>query len=97
MKKRLFTFVAVASFAFVALVGCSDQNVDTAKLRAALQSLDGAQKAQLELALSDIDSGKYKEAVLPLRKIGFGAKLTKEQAKILQDTMTKVQAKAAKE
>jgi len=96
MKKRLFTLVAVASLAFLTLVGCSNSNVDTAKVRAALQSLEPGQKEQLELALSAIDAGKYKDALLPLRKIAFGAKLDKDQSKILKDTLDKVQIKIAK-
>jgi hypothetical protein len=96
MKKRLLTFVAVAGLAFLALVGCSNPNVDTAKVRAGLQSIGADQKVQLELALSAIDAGKYKEALLPLRKIAFGAKLNKDQSKILKDTLTTVQAKIAR-
>ena len=96
MKKRLFTLVAVASLAFLTLVGCSNSNVDTANVRAALQSLEPGQKEQLELALSAIDAGKYKDALLPLRKIAFGAKLDKDQSKILKDTLDKVQIKIAK-
>jgi hypothetical protein len=96
MKKRLFTFVAVASLAFLTLVGCSNSNIDTAKVRAALQSIDAAQKEQLEMALAAIDAGKYKDALLPLRKIGLGTKLDKDQNKIVRDTLSKVQIKIAK-
>ena len=96
MKKRLFTLVAVASLAFLALVGCSNTNIDTAKVRAGLQSIGADQKVQLEMALSAIDAGKYKEALLPLRKIAFGAKLDKTQRKIVKDTIEKVRAKIAK-
>jgi uncharacterized lipoprotein NlpE involved in copper resistance len=95
MKKRLFTLVAVASFAFLALVGCSN-NIDTAKVRAGLQSIGGDQKAQLEMALSAIDAGKYNDALLPLRKVAYGAKLDKTQIKIVKDTIEKVRAKIAK-
>jgi hypothetical protein len=96
MKKRLFTLVAVASLALLTLVGCSNPNVDTAKVRAALQSLDAGQKEQLEMALTAIDAGKFKDAFPPLRKIAFSAKLNPDQNKILKDTMAKVQAKIAK-
>jgi hypothetical protein len=98
MKKRLFTLVAVASLAFLTLLGCSNSKIDTAKVRAALQpALDGGQNEQLDLALSDIDAGKYKDAVLPLRKLAFGAKFDKDQSKLLKDTLNKVQIKIAKE
>ena len=96
MKKRLFTLVAVASLAFLALAGCSNPNVDTAKVRAGLQSIGADQKVQLELALSAIDAGKYKEALLPLRKVAYTARLDKKQTKILQETIEKVRAKIAK-
>jgi hypothetical protein len=96
MKKRLFTFFAVASLVSLTLVGCSNSNVDTAKVRAALQSIDAGQKEQLELALTSIDAGKYKDAVLPLRKIAFGAKLDPDQTKLVKETLAKVQAKIAK-
>ena len=96
MKKRLFTLVAVASLAFLALVGCSNPNVDTARVRASLQSIGADQKVQLEQALSAIDAGKYKEALLPLRKVAYTARLDKKQTKILQETIEKVRAKIAK-
>jgi uncharacterized lipoprotein NlpE involved in copper resistance len=96
MKKRALTVVAVVSFVFLALVGCSNPNVDTAKVRAALQSIAADQKVQLEMALSAIDAGKYKEALLPLRKVAYGAKLDKNQIQIVQDTIEKVRAKIAK-
>jgi hypothetical protein len=96
MKIRLLTLIAVASFACLALVGCSNPNVDTAKVRASLQSIGPDQKAQLELALSAIDAGKYNEALLPLRKVAYSAKLDKDQIKLVKDTIEKVRAKIAR-
>ncbi len=96
MKKRLFTLVAVASLALLTLAGCSNPNVDTAKVRAALQSIGPEQKAQLELALTAIDAGKYNEALLPLRKVAYTAKLDEDQVKLLDKTIAKVRAKIAK-
>ena len=96
MKKRLITFFAVAMLALLTQAGCSNPNVDTAKVRAALQSIEPAQKEQLEAALTAIDAGKFKEAYPPLRKIANTAKLNPDQNKILKETMAKVQAKIAK-
>lgn len=96
MKKRSFTLFAVASLAFLTLVGCSNSNIDTAKVRAALGSLDSAKKEQLEKALTAIDAGKYKEALAPLRNIAYSAKLDPGQRKIVEDTMEKVRVKAGK-
>jgi Flp pilus assembly protein TadD len=96
MKKRLLALVAVASVAFLVLAGCSNPNVDTAKVRDALQSIGPDQKVQLETALSAIDAGNYKEALLPLRKVAYGAKLDKKQTKVLQQTIEKVRARIAR-
>ncbi|MGD0812927.1 MAG: hypothetical protein ABSA83_04940 [Verrucomicrobiota bacterium] len=96
MKHRLLTLVAVVSFALLAVVGCSDTKIDTAQVRAGLQSLGGAQKVQLEGALTAIDAGRYKDALLPLRKVAFSAKLDSNQRKILGDTITKVRAHIGK-
>ena len=96
MKKRLFTLVAVASLACLALAGCSNPNVDTAKVRASLQSIEPGPKAQLEAALSAIDAGKYTDALLPLRKVSFDAKLDKKQRKVVENTIAKVKAKISK-
>jgi hypothetical protein len=96
MKKRLFTFVAVASLAFLTGVGCAPPKIDTAQVRTGLQSLGPEQQVQLDVALKAIDAGKYKEAVLPLRKVAFGAKLDGNQREIIEDTMKKVREHIAK-
>jgi Flp pilus assembly protein TadD len=96
MKKRLFTLFAATGLAFLTVVGCSNSNIDTAKVRTALQSIEPGQKELLEQALTAIDAGKYKDAYPPLRKIALGAKLNAEQNNILKDTMAKVEAKIAK-
>jgi len=96
MKKRLFTLVAVAGLAFLALAGCSNPNVDTAKLRAALQSIDAAEKVQLEMAISAMDAGQYKDALLPLRKVAFGSKLDKTQRDLVEEDIAKVKARIDK-
>src|SRR5271170_3872123 len=95
MKKRLFTLVAVACLALLTLAGCSNK-IDTAKLRAALQSIGPDQKAQLETALTAIDAGKYQDALMPLRKVAAGAKLDAEQSKIIDATLAKVRAQIAR-
>ncbi|MGP8198491.1 MAG: hypothetical protein ACLQU4_03190 [Limisphaerales bacterium] len=92
MKHRLLTLVAIVSFAFLGVVGCKDIKIDTAQVRAGLQSLGDAQKVQLEVALTAIDGGRYKDALLPLRKVAFSAKLDSNQRKILGDTIAKVRA-----
>lgn len=93
MKKRFFTFLAIAG---IALAGCSHK-IDTAKVRAATQSLEPSMKAQVDEACTDIEAGKFKEAYPLLRKVVWGVKLTPEQNDVLKDTLTKVQAKMNKE
>ena len=95
MKKRLFTLIAVAGLAVLPLAGCSNSNIDTAKIRAAMQSIDAGQKATLEQGLADIDAGKYKEAHPLLQRVAFGAKLDQDQNKLLKETMKKLEAKMA--
>ena len=97
MKKLLITFAAMVALALLATTGCSNNKIDTAKVRAAMQSLGQQDKAQLEVALTAIDAGKYKDALLPLRKIVIGTKLDKTQNKIIKDTIEKVQIHIAKE
>jgi outer membrane murein-binding lipoprotein Lpp len=95
MKKRLFTLVAVASLALLTLAGCSN-NIDTAKLRDAFQGLGKDQKLQMDVAIAAIDAGKYDEALPPLRKVAYSAKLDKTQVKLLDKTIAKVRAKIVK-
>jgi hypothetical protein len=93
IKMRLFTFAAVSGLALLILAGCSDPNIHTDKVRAALDNIKPEQKLNLEMALNDIDAGKFKEALLPLKKVADGAKLDKDQRKIMEDTLEKVRKK----
>jgi predicted negative regulator of RcsB-dependent stress response len=99
MKKRFLSWYLLASVAAlsVLLVGCSNPNVDTAKVRAAMQGINPAQMAVLDQALAAIDAGKYKDALMPLRQVAYNAKMDKKQAKVLEETIGKVRAKIAKE
>jgi hypothetical protein len=75
-------------------VGCSNRNIDTAKVRAAFPSIDGDAKAQLETALAAIDASNYLAAVRPLEKAKYEIKMDKTQREILEDTLKKARAKA---
>jgi hypothetical protein len=94
MKKQLTAFVAMAAFVGLVGAGCSNHNIDTAKVRAAFPSIDGDAKEQLETGLSAVDAGNYVAAVKPLEKASYEMKMDKDQRKILQDTLKKVRAKA---
>jgi hypothetical protein len=96
MIKRLSARAAFLALLMFSMVGCSNDNIDTAKVRASMQSLDSSQKQELESALTAIEAKRYKDSLLPLRKVAFGAKLDKSQSKLLKDTMDKVQVHIAK-
>lgn len=97
MKKRLMLLFAMTSLAWLVAAGCSNKNIDTAKVREACQSLTGGAKDSLEQALKAIDQGNFVAAVRPLKNIAYTVKLNKDQRIILEDTIAKVEAKAAKQ
>jgi hypothetical protein len=97
MKKRLTLLFTLAGLAWLAALGCSNKNIDTAKVREAFQSLSGEAKDDLEQGLQAIDQSNYVAAVKPLNKVGYLAKLGKEQRLLLQDTIAQAEAKAAKQ
>ncbi|MGA2750845.1 MAG: hypothetical protein ABSG59_18905 [Verrucomicrobiota bacterium] len=95
MKKRLISLLAIAGLVCLAGAGCSNHDIDTAKVRQALQSVGGETKEQLELGLAAIDSSNYVAAIKPLEKVAFGAKMDVQQSKVLQETIAKVKYKIA--
>ena len=97
MKKRMIHIVAMTGLIAAVALGCSNKNIDTAKLRAAFPSLSGDAKDNLEEGLTAIDQSNYIAAVKPLNKVGYLAKLNKEQGLLLEETIAKVEAKAAKQ
>jgi hypothetical protein len=97
MKKRLILLVTVAGLAWLAVSGCSNKNIDTAKVRAAFQSLSGDGRQYLDQGLKAIDDNDYAAAVRPLKILAYKVKLDKNQSDILEDTITKAEAKAAKQ
>ncbi len=78
-------------------VGCSNKNIDTAKVREAFQSLSGDARQNLEQALTAIDQSNYVAAVKPLKKVAYTLKMDKNQTLILQETIAKTEARAAKQ
>ena len=99
MKNRFLSLGAMAALialVFFASAGCSNPNVDTAKVRKVMQGITPEEVPRLEEALSDIDAGKYQEALMPLRRVAYAAKLNKAQTKMLEETIAKVRAKISK-
>ncbi len=97
MKKRLILLLALTGLAWLAASGCSNKNIDTAKVRAAFQSLSGEGKQYIEEGLKAIEQSNYVAAVRPLKNVAYTVKLDKNQRVILEDTIAKVEAKAAKQ
>jgi hypothetical protein len=97
MKKRLILLVTLMSLAWLAASGCSNKNIDTAKVREAFQSLSGDSRQYLDAGLKAIDESNYAAAVRPLKTIAYKVKLDKNQTEILEDTITKAEAKAAQQ
>ncbi len=97
MKKRLILLLTLTGMACLAVAGCSEKKIDTAQVRAAFTSLNGEAKQDLDEALAAIDQSNYVAAVKPLQKVEFLVKLNKDQLLILKDTLTKVEAKAARQ
>jgi hypothetical protein len=97
MKKRLTLVLTMAGLAWLAALGCSNHNIDTAKVRAAFPSLSGEAKDDLELGLKAIDQSNYVASIRPLKVLAIKVKMDKDQRLILEDTIAKAEAKAAKQ
>jgi hypothetical protein len=97
MKKRLILLFAMAGLACLAAAGCSNKKIDTDKVRAAFQSASSDTRDYLEQGLRAIDQSNYVAAVKPLKLLAYRVKLDKNQRVILEDTLAKVEARAAKQ
>lgn len=97
MKNRRIGPLVLSVFFCLFAVACSNSKINTAKVRAAFPALDGDAKVQLEQGLAAIDASNYVAAVKPLEKAAYEIKLDKNQRVILEDTLKKVRAKAARQ
>jgi hypothetical protein len=97
MKKRLIRIFAMTGLIVLAALGCFNKNIDTAKVRAAFQSLSGGSKQYLEQGLQAIDQSNYVAAIRPLKKVAYTTKMDSIQRTLLEDTIAKAEAKAAKQ
>jgi hypothetical protein len=97
MKKRLILIFTTTALAWLAAAGCSNNNIDTAKVRAAFPALSGDAKDILEQAMKAIDQSNYVAAVRPLKVLSLQLKMDKNQTLLMEDTLAKVEAKAAKQ
>ena len=97
MKKRIIRLsglFVLAGAIFLSAAGCSNHNIDTAKVRAAFAGIGGDAKTELETGLAAIDASNYPAALKPLVKAGYEIKMDKNQREILADTIKKVRIKA---
>jgi hypothetical protein len=97
MKKRMIQICVVVSLIAAAALGCAKPKIDTDKVRAAFQSLSADAKQNLEEGLTAIDQSNYVAAIKPLKKIAYTVKLDKDQRMLLEDTIAKAEARAAKQ
>lgn len=75
------------------VVACSDRAMHLDKLQSAFATAAPETKAQLDLAIADINKSEFKEAAAILQKIAFATKMNAEQRDILEDTVRKVRQK----
>ncbi|HEY3856758.1 MAG TPA: hypothetical protein VGO67_20425 [Verrucomicrobiae bacterium] len=96
MKKRVISSFVLTALLCLGATGCSNKNIDTAKIRAAFPNLEGDAKVQLEKGLAACDANDYAGAVKPLEKATYEIKMNKDQREILQDALKKARAKSPK-
>ena len=74
--------------------GCSNHEIDTAKLQSAFQTTTPDAQAWLDQGIAAINAGKFSEALPALQHVAYAAKMSKEQRLILEDAIKKVKARA---
>jgi phage gp36-like protein len=94
MKKLLLQLMLLAGLMAWGATGCSNQEIDTAKLQTAFQSATPEVRAYLDQGVAAIKAGKFTEALPALQHAAYAAKMSEEQRLILNDAIRKVKAKA---
>ena len=94
MKKFLPKLMLLAVLMAWCAAGCSNQEIDTAKLQGAFQAALPEVRAQLDQGVAAINAGKFSEALPALQHVAYAAKMNKEQRLLLLDAIKKVKAKA---
>jgi len=75
------------------VVGCSNEKIDTAKLRGAFPEPRPEVQTNLDKGIAAIDAGNFAEALPALQRVAFAAKMNQGQRTILEDAIKKVKAK----
>jgi len=94
MKKLLLQLLLLAGLMTWGATGCSNHEVNTAKLQAAFQSQTPEVRAMLDKGVAAIQAANFSEALTNLQKVAFNAKMDQAQRLILGDAIKKVKAKA---
>ena len=94
MKKLLLQLMLLAGLMAWGATGCSNQEIDTAKLQSAFPSATPDVQAWLDQGVAAIHAGKFSEALPALQHVAYAAKMSREQRLILEDAIKKVKAKA---
>ena len=93
LSRSLASILLAASLAPSGASGCADHTIHADKLQSEFQSASPEAKSQVDAAVADINAGKFAEALPVLQKVAFGAKMSKEQRDVLEDTVRKVREK----
>ena len=94
MKKLLLQFLLLAGLMAWGATGCSNQEIDTAKLQTAFQSAAPDARTYLDQGVAAIHTGKFSEALPALQHVAYAAKMSQEQRLLLEDAIKKVKARA---
>jgi hypothetical protein len=94
MKKLLLPLLLLAGLMAWGATGCSNKEIDTAKLQSAFQSATPEVRPWLDQGIAAIKAGKFAEALPALQHVAYAAKMSQEQRLILEDAIKKVKAKA---
>ena len=90
MKKMLLRLLLLAGLMTWGVTGCSNHEVDTAKLQTAFQSQTPEVRAMLDKGVAAIQAAKFSEALTDLQKVAYAAKMDKDQRLILEDAIYSV-------
>ena len=94
MKKLLLQLLLLAGLMAWGATGCSNREIDTAKLQTAFQSATPDVRSYLDQSIAAIHAGKFSEALPALQHVAYAAQINREQRFILEDAIKKVKAKA---
>ena len=94
MKTLAFIISLILTTGLLSLTGCSKGGgIDTSKVEGAFQLASSVDKAEVEKAISAVNSGDPAGALASLQKAAASIKLTEEQKRSVQDRIDEIQGK----